>query len=71
MFNAAVQVLELRAAIRADRHAKAAARQRAIDATMPLTQSRLSELCELGERMQRTEARVRDAQKVVNARLAQ
>jgi hypothetical protein len=61
MFAIATELLELRLAIYADRLAKAAARQRGIEATQPLTQSRLGELCELGERMRTTEARLEAA----------
>jgi hypothetical protein len=61
MFTIAMELLELRLAIHADRLAKAAARQARIEAALPLTQSRLGELCELGERMRSTEARVEAA----------
>jgi hypothetical protein len=63
MFAIARELLELRLAIHADRLAKAAARQRGLEASLPLTESRLGELCELGERMRNTEARLEAARR--------
>jgi hypothetical protein len=63
MFTIATELLELRLAIHADRLAKAAARQRGLEAALPLTESRLGELCELGERMRGTEARLEAARR--------
>jgi hypothetical protein len=71
MFTIATELLELRLAIRADRIAKAAARQSGIDATLPLTESRLGELCELGERMRSTEARLEAARSTYSRNHAQ
>jgi hypothetical protein len=48
---------ELRAARAEDRAAKALALQRGLASTRPLTESRLMELCALGDRMRDAEAR--------------
>ncbi len=52
---------ELNSAVADDKAAKAEAMQKGLAATQPLTQCRLQELCELGEKMMRAEIRKNDA----------
>ena len=64
------QELELEEAIELDRAIRAEALQRGLEATQPLSVARLAELCEIGERMQASAARVQRAARALDAVLS-
>ncbi|MES2634355.1 MAG: hypothetical protein V4669_15390 [Pseudomonadota bacterium] len=64
------QELELQEAIAIDQAIRAEALQRGLEATQPLSVARLAELCEIGERMQASAARVLRATRDLDAVLS-